>query len=82
VSPANEEERLTEVDVRHIAPGIDNGQMVAIVATEASAKDLNEAIILFKGEDEVMGKSKHHLSPAGRAVYEILVSGEQPDDDE
>lgn len=69
-------------DVVRILGPIDDNKCVAIIATGATVKDLEEAAAWLAGEDEVMGEMERPLIGVAGQIYELLSAdeayGEEP----
>ena len=63
---------LTRDQVFKVVGRIDDSKAAAIIATGASLKDLNEAVVWASGESDVMGRLHRPASPVVAAVYNIL----------
>lgn len=65
---------VTRADVLHLAGDLDDAAVAAILATQATYLEIEEAVRWAAGEAEQLGKSGRALSPAAAAVYDILSS--------
>jgi phosphoglycolate phosphatase-like HAD superfamily hydrolase len=78
--PEHEPRRLTPQDVRHILGDLDDAKIAAILATEATPEELEEAAAWASGESDVMGDLERPLEGVVATVYDILMTGEELED--
>jgi hypothetical protein len=72
---------LTPQDVRDIAGDLDDAKIAAILATGASAEQLEEAMAWASGESDVMGDLERPLAGVVARLCDILMTGEEfPED--
>ncbi len=55
-------------------------KIAAIVGTEATAEELEEAVAWIQGQSDIMGKERKRLAGRVAAIYDILTADEEPDD--
>ena len=73
--------KLTPQDVRYIVCHLDDAKVAAILATGASARQLEEAKAWAAGESDVMGELERPLDVVVGRLYDILTTGEEfPED--
>lgn len=65
---------VTRADVVHLAGDVDDATVAAILGTNASYTEIEEAVRWAGGDAEQLGKAGRGLSPAAEAVYDILTS--------
>lgn len=68
---------LTYHQLRQIIGEIDDERAVAIVATGASAADVEQARLWAQGESDALGEERKSLSGTVAAVYEILTANRE-----
>jgi hypothetical protein len=79
--PEHKPPSLTPQDVRDIAGDLDDAKVAAILATGASAEQLEEDMAWASGESDVMGDVERPLSGVVARLYDILMTGEEfPED--
>ncbi len=61
---------------------IGDAKMAALIATNASVEEFEEALAWASSESDVMGELEKRLDGAAALVYEILTSEEQYPDEE
>ena len=66
--------RLTHDDVVALVGDLDDGKVAEILATGATARDLNEAIAWAEEASDVMGKLGKRLGGRAALVYDILMT--------
>jgi len=74
MSQAHAKRPLSHDDVIHTVGDVDETVVSAIIATGAAYIDVEEAVKWATGDAEQLGKSGRGLSPAGQAVYDILMA--------
>jgi len=73
--------RLTISDVMRICGHIDEVKAAKIIATGATLKDLEEAVLWAEGAADTSVTQRQPTSPVVAALYDILITEEQfPDD--
>lgn len=65
---------VTPADVVRLAGDIDDATVAAILGTNASYTEIEEAVRWAGGDAEHLGKAGRAPSPAAEAVYDILTS--------
>jgi hypothetical protein len=79
--PEHSTRGLTHQDVREIAGDLDDAKIAVILATGATAEQLEEAMAWAAGESDVMGDLERPLSGVVARLYDILMTGEEfPED--
>jgi hypothetical protein len=68
---------LTPQVVRDIAGDLDDAKIAAVLATGASAEQLEEAIAWASGDSDVMGDLERPLAGVVVRLYDILMTGEE-----
>lgn len=68
-------------DVVRLLGPMDDGKCVAIIATGATIKDLEEVAVWLAGEDDVMGELERPLVGVAGQVYELLTADEASDEE-
>lgn len=68
---------LTRDEIRHLCGDISDHRTAEIIATGGSVKDLEVALAWMAGESDVMGEERRPLSGAAAQIYEILVAGQE-----
>ena len=72
---------LTPQDVRGIVGDLDDARIAGILATGATAEQLEEAMVWASGESDLMGDLERPLAGAVAQLYDILMTGEEfPED--
>lgn len=66
---------LTREDVRHLCGELPDWKIAKIVASQASYRDLETAVLWTQGEDR--GPERHMLGGRAAYLYEILMAGEE-----
>ena len=61
---------------------IDDAKMAALLATQASVEEFEEALAWASGESDVMGELEKRLGGAAALVYDILTAEERFPDEE
>lgn len=79
--PVESAAALTHEDVRRLCGDIGDAGIAAILATDGTVEDLEVALAWIAGEDEVMDEAGRPLGGAAGLIYDILVAGEDLDDD-
>ena len=74
--------KLTHDLIPTIAGEMADAKIAAILATEATVEDLEEAVAWASGESDVMGEERLPLSGLASVVYDILTADEAYEDDE
>jgi hypothetical protein len=72
---------LSHSDVVGVCGDILDWKVKAIIATGASMAELEAASAWAQGADEVLGEERAPLSGVTAAVYDILMAGEELEDD-
>ena len=76
--PEHKPRALTPQDLRHIVGDLDDARIAAILATDATVEQLEEAAAWASGESDVMGgELERPLDGVVAAVYDILMTGEE-----
>ena len=75
--PEHRPHRLTPQDVRHIVGDLDDAKIAAILATDATVEELEEAAAWASGESDVMGDLERPLEGVVATVYDILMTDEE-----
>jgi len=78
--PEHKPRHLTPQDVRHILGDLDDAKIAAILATDATSEELEEAAAWASGESDVMGELERPLEGVVATVYDILMTGEELED--
>ena len=78
--PEHQPRRLTPQDVRHIVGDLDDVRIAAILATDATVEEVEEAAAWASGESDTMGELERPLEGVVATVYDILMTGEELDD--
>jgi phosphoglycolate phosphatase-like HAD superfamily hydrolase len=78
--PEHKPRALTPQDVRHIVGDLDDAKIAAILATDATVEELEEAAAWASGESDVMGDLERPLEGVVATVYDILMTGEELED--
>ncbi len=68
-------------DVKRILGPMDDGKCVAIIASGATIKDLEEVAAWLADEDDVMGELERPLTGVARQVYELLTADQKFDEE-
>jgi hypothetical protein len=72
---------LTHSQVRELVGDILDAKVVAIIDTEATFEELEEAVAWASGESDVMGEAQRPLAGPAANIYEILtIDSESPED--
>ena len=66
--------RLTHDDVAALVGDLGDSRIAEILATGATARDLNEAIAWAEEESDVMGKLGKRLGGRAARIYDILLT--------
>jgi hypothetical protein len=69
--------RLSASDVRVLCGDILDWKVSAIVATGGTVADLEAALALANGEDDVVGEEQRSLSGPAAQIYELLIAEEE-----
>ena len=72
--------RLTSELIREALGDIDDAMTAAIIDTEATLQDFEEAAAWATGESDVMGESGHDLEGAAADIYDILTAYDDEED--
>lgn len=75
-----QEVKLSKDDVVRLVGDVADETVIAIIATGATAEDIETAVQWFASADDVMGKSGKSLSGRAAAVYDILSAEEAEDE--
>ena len=75
--PEHKSRALTPQDVRHIVGDLDDAKIAAILATDATVEELEEAAAWASGESDVMGDLERPLEGVVATVYDILMTDEE-----
>lgn len=75
-------DKLTHDTIVGIAGETSDAKVAAILATEATVEDLEEAVAWASGESDVMGEERLPLSGLVSVVYDILTADEAYEEDE
>jgi phosphoglycolate phosphatase-like HAD superfamily hydrolase len=75
--PEHKPRALTPQDVRHIVGDLDDAKIAAILATDATVEELEEAAAWASGESDVMGDLERPLEGVVATVYDILMTDEE-----
>ena len=67
---------LTPQDIKDIVGDLDDARIAAILATDATVKELEEAAAWVSGESDVMGDLERPLEGVVARLYDILMTGE------
>jgi phosphoglycolate phosphatase-like HAD superfamily hydrolase len=78
--PEHKPHRLTPQDVKQIVGDLDDAKIAAILATDATVEELEEAAAWASGESDVMGELERPLEGVVATVYDILLAGEELED--
>jgi hypothetical protein len=70
---------LTREDVRHLCGDLPDWKIAKIIASEASYPELEAAVLWTQGED--LGPDHHPLEGNVAYLYEILMAGEEWEDE-
>jgi hypothetical protein len=68
---------LTPQDIKDIVGDLDDARIAAILATDATVKELEEAAAWVSGESDVMGDLERPLEGVVARLYDILMTGEE-----
>jgi hypothetical protein len=68
---------LTLQDVRAIVGDLDDAKTAALLATDATPEELEEAAAWAAGESDVMGDLERPLEGVVARLYDILTAGEE-----
>lgn len=68
---------LTHDVIRDIVGDIEDAKAAAIIATGATAEDLEEAVAWASGESDMMGDMERPLAGVIAQVYDILTAEEE-----
>lgn len=71
---ATKSQALTHDEIAHMVGDLDDAVTTAILRTGANYREVEEAVKWASGDAEDLGKTGHQLSPAAKAVFDILVS--------
>ena len=63
---------LTHEQIVELVGDIPDAKAVAIIATQGTFQDLEEAVAWASGESDVMGEAELPLAGAAAKIYEIL----------
>jgi hypothetical protein len=72
--------RLTSELIREALGDIDDAMTAAIIDTEATLQDFEEAVAWATGESDVMGESGHDLEGVAADIYDILTAYDDEED--
>jgi hypothetical protein len=67
-------------DLKRVLGELDDPKVIDILALDPSVNDLEEALVVASGDQDVLGKSGHSVSPTAQRIAEILSAGEDDDD--
>jgi hypothetical protein len=67
-------------DLKRVLGELDDPKVIDILALDPSVNDLEEALVVASGDQDVLGKSGHRVSPIAVQIAEILSAGEDDDD--
>lgn len=81
-SPSSVASNLSRDDVIRICGDIDDWKVKAIIDTKATLSDLELANAWATGEDETLGEEREPLSGTVAEVYDILLVGEEFEEEE
>ncbi len=76
MSGPRETRTVTADDVRAMVGDISDAKITAVLATNPSFEDLEEAVAWAAGESDVMGEERLPLSRTAARVYEIVAADE------
>ena len=68
---------LTASEIRRIVGDITDAKVMAILATDPSLEDLEEAVAWVEGETDVLGDLNLPMTGKVGEIYEILTAGEE-----
>ena len=77
-----QEVKLSKDEVVRLVGDVADETVIAIIATGASAEEIEAAVQWYASADDVMGKSGKSLTGPAAAVYDILAAEEAEDDRE
>jgi hypothetical protein len=64
-------------DVQAILGNIDEGKLIEILELRPTVADLEEAVVVAAGDNDILGKSGHSLSAAAAEIADILARDEE-----
>lgn len=73
--------KLTPRDVRDIVGDLDDARIAALLAADATPKELEEAAAWAAGESDLMGDLERPLDGVVARLYDILTAGEEYPED-
>jgi len=73
--------RLTHDDVVALVGDLEDEAIAEIIATGATARDLDEAIAWAESESDVMGELERRMGEPATTVYRILMTRKEPEPD-
>lgn len=65
---------LTHEQIVEVVGDITDAKAVAIIATQGTFQDLEEALAWASGESDVLGEAERPLAGAASKIYEILTA--------
>ena len=69
---------LTHREIVDLVGEIEDAKAVAIIATQGTFKDLEDAVAWAAGESDVMGEAEQPLAGAAAKICEILTAEKEP----
>jgi hypothetical protein len=74
-------EKLTHDDVVSLVGDLDDAKIATILATGATARDLEEAIAWAEAESDAMGEMEKRLDEPAASVYRVLMTRKETEPD-
>jgi hypothetical protein len=74
--------KADRAQILRLAGPIGDSKIAAILATSATAEEVEEAAAWAAGESDLMGRERRRLTGAAAAVYEILTADRQLNEEE
>jgi hypothetical protein len=68
---------LTHREIVDLVGEIEDAKAIAIIATQGTFKDLEEAVAWAAGETDVMGEAEQPLAGAAARIFDILTADEE-----
>jgi hypothetical protein len=69
----------TRADFKRLLGELDEPTVLGILEVDPTLEELEEAAICLTGDQDVLAKSGHHVSPKAGRVVEIITSAEEED---
>jgi hypothetical protein len=67
---------LSSSEVRHLCGDLLDSTVAAVIATGATAEDVEAAAAWLEGQDDSLREARHALTGAAAAVYDVLARGD------